>query len=227
MIINLGDAPFKAYITVTYPKGDCTVSNGTTVLSHSGGGTHTFTVNKKGTWTVTAQYSTAVKTASVEITYRGQVENVALDYTLLLYNVGTNYVSWAKCGVGDSGYFNAPVSPSYSFGSNYMEIYQTSSTKYASGFVYTEGKIDLTPYTKLKAVVSSVTMGKSASQMAFEIHSSFGSYVADGRLASSSIIQDSGGTFTIDLSSIKTTAYVCIRAYWGIGARITNMQLEV
>lgn len=79
MIINLGDAPFKAFIKVTYPNGTCTVSLGDKSLTHSGGGTHTFTVNKKGTWTVKATSNAGVvETQNVSLTYVGQVANVTL-----------------------------------------------------------------------------------------------------------------------------------------------------
>lgn len=93
MIINLGDAPFKAFIKVTYPNGTCTVSLGDKSFTHSGGGTHTFTVNKKGTWTVKATSAdgynlTAQSTAA--LTYRGQVASVTLSYTLNLFVNGTD-----------------------------------------------------------------------------------------------------------------------------------------
>ena len=79
MIINLGDAPFKAFITVTYPNGTCTVSLGDKSFPHTGGGTHTFTVNKKGTWTVTATSNAGVvETQNVSLTYVGQVASVTL-----------------------------------------------------------------------------------------------------------------------------------------------------
>lgn len=87
MIINLSDAPFKAFITVTYPNGTCTVSNGTKTYTHSGGGTHTFTVNKKGTWTVKSTPSDKAEggSSSVSITSRGQTESVTLKHKLYLF----------------------------------------------------------------------------------------------------------------------------------------------
>ena len=48
MIINWGDAPFKAFIKVTYNAGTCTCKMGSETFTHSGGGTATFEVKKKG-----------------------------------------------------------------------------------------------------------------------------------------------------------------------------------
>lgn len=96
MIINLGDAPFKAFITVTYPNGTCTVSLGDKSFSHSGGGTHTFTVNKKGTWTVTCTSNDGYNnkaTGTANISYRGQVASVTLSYTMVLYENGNSFTA--------------------------------------------------------------------------------------------------------------------------------------
>ena len=103
MIINLGDAPFKAFISVNYPSGTCTVTHESgTKLTHSGGGKHTFTVNKKGKWIVTATpASGAAKTSEVTINTRGEVKTVSLSYELVLfdgnlasgYSLNTNFIS--------------------------------------------------------------------------------------------------------------------------------------
>ena len=99
MIINLGDAPFKAFIKVTYPNGTCTVSLGGKSFTHTGGGTHTFTVNKKGTWTVMATNTAGVvETQTVNITTRGQTVSVTLVCRLYFYNRGD------MCGANSGGW---------------------------------------------------------------------------------------------------------------------------
>lgn len=230
MIINLGDAPFKAFITVTYPKGTCTVSNGTTALSHSGGGTHTFTVNKKGTWTVTAQYSTIVKTANVNITYRGQVASVTLSYTLLLYDNGTNYTDvtggWVSRAIGYSSQFNTPVKPTISYKSDYMRIVQGDDSYYQNGIVSTKNKIDLTPYVRVKFELKAVTTINDGSRAYIQINDSFGTYRTDGMIASTSQIRTSG-TYTRSLVDVDQAAYIGIDAYWGITIDIAKIWLEV
>ena len=149
MIINLGDAPFKAFITVTYPKGTCTVSDGTTTQSHSGGGTYTFTVKKKGTYTVKIQYNTAVKSATVNITKRGQVASVALDYKLYLYNAGKTDLTIT---------FRTEQSATGTLGSNYISM--TGSEKwYGDIQMDTEPAIDLTPYSTANFVIDNTGSG--------------------------------------------------------------------
>ena len=228
MIINLGDAPFKAFITVTYPKGTCTVSNAGTTLSHSGGGTHTFTVNKKGTWTVTAQYSTAVKTASVEITYRGQMESVTLSYTLLLYDNGKNYTDisggWYAFGKGLNASFNKPVTPGISYKSTYLQMTQSDDTTFASGFIRTKNKIDLTPYKTAYATISSLTLSSGA-QAQFRAHGSYGTYQDEGSLASTDC--KSGTTRSFSLTNINKAAYICFWLYAGVTMNVKKIWLEV
>ena len=230
MIVNLGDAPFKAFITVTYPKGTCTVSDGTTRLSHSGGGTYTFTVKKKGTWTVTAQYSTAVKTASVDITYRGQVESVTLSYTLLLYDKGTNYTDvtggWESRAIAYSADFNKPVKPTISYKSDYMRIVQGDDSYYQNGIVSTKKKIDLTPYVRVKIELKAITTTHDGAGMYLQIHDSFGTYRTSGMIVSTSKIKTSG-TYTRSLVDVNQTAYIAIDAYWGITIDIAKIWLEV
>lgn len=89
MIINWGDAPFKAFITVTYPRGSCTVSGNGQTYGHSGGGTTTFTVKKKGTYTVKIVTGSLSKSSSVEISKLGETKTVSLNYRTYFYNRGS------------------------------------------------------------------------------------------------------------------------------------------
>lgn len=105
MIINLGDAPFKAFITVNYPSGKCEAKHEASGVSytHTGGGPHTFTVHKKGKWIVTATPATgAAKTSEVTINTRGEEKPVSFSYELVLfengklasgYNLKDNYIA--------------------------------------------------------------------------------------------------------------------------------------
>lgn len=163
MIINLGDAPFKAFITVTYPKGTCTVSDGTTTYSHSGGGTYTFTVKKKGTYTVKIQYSTAVKSTTVNITKRGQATSVSLDYKLYLYNAGNTPLTIS---------FESEQTEMFGVGTLEADCIQFNATEkwYGDVHMITTPATDLTPYSTAKVVVENegskstfyIGFGKSA-----------------------------------------------------------------
>ncbi len=81
MIINWGDVPYKAFITVTYPSGTCTVTNGDKSFSHSGGGTYTFTVTNRGAWTVHASHGDASASSTANLTSFGQTLSLTLSYT--------------------------------------------------------------------------------------------------------------------------------------------------
>lgn len=137
MIINLGDAPFKAFITVSYPKGTCTLTDGSTTLSHSGGGSYTFTVKKKGSYTVKIQQGSAVKTAAVSISRRGQTVSLSLDYRLYLYNAGSTDLTIS---------FRTEQSATGTLGSDCITM--TGSEKwYGDIQMDTEPAIDLSPYS--------------------------------------------------------------------------------
>ena len=101
MIVNLDESAFKAFITVTYPSGTCTLSHESGAsYTHSGGGTHSFVVHRRGKWNIRAEDGTMVKEASTEISSRGQIETV-LSYELVLfdrslasgYSLNGNYIS--------------------------------------------------------------------------------------------------------------------------------------
>lgn len=86
MIINWGKTPFKAFISVTYPKGTCTVSGKGQTYTHTGGGAATFTVKKKGTYTISAAQGSITKNATVNITKSGEIKTVTISFALYLFN---------------------------------------------------------------------------------------------------------------------------------------------
>lgn len=129
MIVNMGTA-FKAFITVTYPSGTCTLSHESGAsYTHSGGGTHTFVVRRRGKWNIRAEDGTMVKEASAEISARGQIKTVVLSYELVLfdrslasdYSLNGNYISPA---IDLSQYSTIEVTASFwaSSGSLYVGV---------------------------------------------------------------------------------------------------------
>lgn len=88
MIINFDDAIFKALITVTYPSGTCTVTHADSGVSysHSGGGTHTFAVHRRGDWDILAKDGERKAPASVTLTDRGQIVTKTLAYDFVLFD---------------------------------------------------------------------------------------------------------------------------------------------
>ena len=137
MIINWGDAPFKAFITVTYPSGTCTVTGEGQSYTHTGGGTTTFTVKKKGSYAVNSTATNATAGSSVSIAEAGQTANVTLKYELILFNGGQT-VPWIANG---------------SYNSAGSSIHVTANANEAC-CVSTSSKIDLTHYKTLYITVA-------------------------------------------------------------------------
>ena len=157
MIINLGDSPFKACIKVTYPRGTCSCSSDKLSLSHSGGGTATFTVRKKAQYTIKIATGSLSKTESVSIERNGQTVSVSLDYKLYLVKDGA--VTSAGAGMSTANkWFNGDTT--YGTGN----LYQSGSTLVVDSVVakgatgvsgITSSTINLNDYVALSADVSS------------------------------------------------------------------------
>lgn len=88
---------FSATINITYPAGStCACTDGTTTLTAPDtSGTWACIVPNAGSWTVTATDGNDSTNKSVSITADGQTENVALSYTLVLYEKNGETVAWS------------------------------------------------------------------------------------------------------------------------------------
>lgn len=144
MIINWGDAPFKAFITVTYPSGTCTVSGNGQTYTHTGGGTTTFTVKKKGTYTVKSESGTNTASKSVNITSRNQTVSVALIYTFYIFKSGTGMASGFSVKADTTSYGDTLPTVSASEISFYGS-YDDSG----NGSFYVTPSMDVSVYTKI------------------------------------------------------------------------------
>lgn len=197
MIINWGDAPFKAFITVTYPRGTCTVTGEGQSYTHSGGGTTTFTVKKKGTYTVKAATGSLSKSGTVTISKLNEAKTISLDYTTYLFKAGTGDYSGTT-----GGWSNATVSTSYVQMAN-SSIYGEPGT--TDRYYYTKSKVNVSDYKTLKFTVTyhNNNTGSFIS----------GSYATFGLLSSSLSVSKgvtfrAGGTYSVDLSSVTGSYYV-------------------
>ncbi len=225
MIINLGDAPFKAFIKVTYPKGTCTCTLGSTTYSHSGGGTATFEVNKKGTWTITAAYNSISKSTTASVSTRGETKTVSLSYTTYLYKLGDEcksvsggWVTAAKKFASDSNTNAANIVCNR----NSDNIYFTN--KGATGAIlYAKNKISL---KDIKTIKFKGTFGYTDDQyyVRFCIWSSFGSTTMDNLV----VVRDGWkglGDFSIDVSSLTGSYYIGFAVYGWENSSVTMKQL--
>ena len=153
-----------AVIGVTYPAGStCTCTNGTKTLTAKGtSGTAIFNVPSTGTWTVTATNGDKTASKSVSVTAEGQTENVTLAYEYVLYEAGTEYVTFTE---------NKPLSyGTISWGTKNVTIELPSNTGgyYTTTFVNTS-KIDLSNYSHLKCTLSSLDIESTSSFHCFQL----------------------------------------------------------
>ena len=140
---------FEAFIKVTYPMGTCTCTLDGISYSHSGGGTATFVVNKKGMWTIQATYKNITKSSYVTVSTQGETQTISLDYTLTLVP-NTAYVStaWTKS--------NGSVTPS---STNTKLVLSTA----VNNTTYSVIKLDVSAYSTLtiKGSVSNTSSSSS------------------------------------------------------------------
>lgn len=219
MIINLGDAPFKAFITVTYPNGTCTVSLGDKSFTHTGGDTHTFTVNKKGTWTVEATNNRGVsETANVSLTYRGQVSSVTLTcFDGYVYNEGDIYEEFTD------GYSTVPLAAdALEFSTNYdgkLRVRANYGNNNPCAALINKA-IDLTNYSRLRAIgdSNSNSVGTASTVGVSSTRSVGGGLPKYTNIGSSS---------TLNISGLSGPHYIGIwaPAYSGIAA-VSKIWLE-
>lgn len=235
MIINLGDAPFKAFIEVTYPKGTCTVTEGSRSYSHSGGGTAVFTVNKKGTWTVTASYYSAERTASVKLSRSGEVQSVTISYNLDLFKNGVTAPeagSWVgdKTLVHDGNYAHYGTAPTVSVGTNL--VLNLGASAGVTGAVRSSKTIDLRPYSTLRCVIAANTSWNGAGAVV----DNYIAVVPSGAtrwaqsVARSCISGTATGTFDVNISSVNgyyNVAYLMESYGWRSNATISQIALLV
>lgn len=103
---NVAGARLRAVIAVTYPVGSiCTCSNGTkTLKARDTSGKALFNVTV-GEWTVSCTDGSSTAGSMVSITAEGQIESVALNYELVLYDSGDQHSTVTGGWKNNSGTF--------------------------------------------------------------------------------------------------------------------------
>lgn len=219
MIINWGDAPFKAFITVTYPRGTCTVTNGTESYTHTGGGTTTFTVKKRGTWTVKISTGSISKSQNVNVSRIGQIEKVNLSYKLYLLDVSP-VTAWSSIGLDYNssapGGHNAPTITQQSDG------VLVSQPRSAGGLYATA--YNLTDYTTLKILYDRSTSNtQNPEWYSFNVWSKLETYVQNNIVRSATVGGASGSNLSAshDISGLSGTHYM------GLGFYQSRTQIKI
>lgn len=200
-----------AIIGVTYPSGSvCTCTNGTlTLTAKDTSGKAIFVIPSAGTWTVTAVSGSQSKSATVEITYEGQIETVVLAFRIALYTDGVENVTWTA---KSSTYAKAAKAAAY------FRFYTRENFTGDASQVYTPNPIDLTGCSSVSFEGSFV----SANTLSLGIYSSNpqGDSMVENAIAKITLnSQDKSDSFikTLDISSIsssiKSGCYLNIGCY--------------
>lgn len=229
MIINLDEVTFKAFITVTYPSGSCTVSNGSKSYTHSGGGTYTFTVNTKGEWTIEAEDGTLTAVETVTIVSKNQNPTVDLKYVL--------FDNGDKCEEATGGW------TTYASGA-YNRAASVSSTLYVYvHFIYEYIKTAGTAYcrTKNPVPINGDALEVTVSEMSCTARIAGTYHGCEVRVsknadlsspaASYTTTKTGAQTITLPLTNLSGEYYVGIYAYLDRGGndsvtmRVSKMQI--
>ena len=222
MIVNLEEQLFKASLTVSYPSGSCTVSLGGISYSHSGGGSHSFTLRKAGTWTVTATDGDKSDSASVIISQRGQAESLSLSYGIVLFDGGDNTALTGGWGsVEWAGLSSFTVN-------NKLSIICAGGGKsvtYAA-FIHSRNKLDVTKLSRIELSIS--TLSQNIQNNVIEWDIGLVSTLPSGSdlvnlyqpLSFAKSIQPSAaGNYSIDVSALSGSYYL---AYYTVFVGASN-----
>lgn len=201
---------FSATIIVTYPAGTCTVTGEGQTYTHSGGGSTTFTVKKKGTYSISGVDSVGgTGSASAVITKSGENVVVSLKYTLMLFNNGSvSGKSWAKaghskCSIGTNIYLFADATGNPD---------ASQSGKVPNSYAYTNAAVNLSSYSKLYFYISSLDTGAGTSSNNYircGVASSAGTSPSSYVTAASGKTTAKNKTVSVDISSL-TSGFISI-----------------
>ena len=209
---------FAAYINITYPANStCTVktSGGTTVASDSNTGsstkTWTVTVSATGTYTVTATLigdSSKTKSQTVSITADGQSESVTLTYELVLFDK-------------DAGINRTDLTGGFELYDGYVGFTYSGDSTGGYGIMSGSKVVDIANYSTLVVETGDITapqgayMGIASEPAGWpdQVYSKMTSKVSIG----------SNRKYTLDISSITSSAYIALCCYNNGAGRIDTV----
>lgn len=154
-----------AFIVVTYPVGSvCTCSDGVrTIRAKDTTGSFVFNIPYAARWTVECHNDATEESdeVDVEISTKGQVENVILNYDIIIAkNDFLSFISLARIFSGASG---TATEPSKEIVDNSVRFYLSTSKQSRNGMAYYPTPIDLRKYNYIK-FKGSLTTGSVTDQ---------------------------------------------------------------
>ena len=194
---------FSAYISISYPAGSvCTATMGSySFTAPDTSGTWTLAVPVMGTWHVSCTDGEDTAEADVNITASGQMKELSLVYTLVLYSPGDEHS--AVTG-GWKVYQNATISKQ----SAYMRITPTQRYDGNQGFVGCANMIDLTKYATLYA--------EGLNNCGGDEYLGFVVYDSELTLKASAWWKpNTNTTKALNVSKLSGKYYVGFEVYWG------------
>ena len=208
-------AYFSATISITYPaNSNCVVTNsgGQTVASDTNTGsstkTWTATVGATGTYTVTATSTidgSKTKSATVSITADGQSKSVTLAYELVLFDK-------------DAGINRTDLTGGFELYDGYVGFSKSFDSTGGYGIMSGSKVTDIANYSTLVVETGNITAPQGAYMGIAEDNNTAVNSVYD--LMTSKVSIDSNGIYSLDISSITSSAYIALCCYNNGAGRI-------
>ena len=229
-----GTSKVFAVIGVSYPEGStCTCTDGTKTLKlKDTSGQGIFLIPYAATWTVMcydgADYGSSEnkKSENVEITTEGQIENIVLNYQLVLFDSTTSPSSAfsgsfsTKAIPLSSSFGDYTGAPSASYSNDGYVL--LSQAHHQCGFWYYSkdgGLIDLSNYSTVNCTIAGFD-GDGNKFLA--VRDSLDGYSNTNNIATKTIAT---GTISVPINT-SASAYIGIMLYHVVTVRLTKLWLE-
>lgn len=203
MIHNMvggGGEKLFSVIAVTYPAGStCTcISGSRTLRARDTSGKALFNVPSAGTWTVSCTDGSRTASTTVSITAEGQIESVELSYALVLFDK-------------DAGIDRTDLTGGFAKYGGYVGFSKPLDSTGGYGIMSGSKVADIANYSTLVVETGDITAPQGAymgiasdpAGSPDQVYSKMTSKVSIG----------SNGKYTLDISSITSSAYIALCCY--------------
>ena len=203
---NVGGGKLYAVSAVTYPAGSiCTcISGSRTLRARDRSGRALFNA-PLGTWTVSCTDGSSTASQEVSITAEGQSESVELSYALVLFDK-------------DAGIDRTDLTGGFAMYDGYAGFSQSTDSTGGYGIMSGSKVADIANYSTLVVETGDITAPQGAYLGIASEPAAAPKYVYSK--ITSKVSVDANGKYTLDISSITSSAYIALCCYNNGAGRI-------